>query len=171
MNITYIMQGQTRIARMEKSLKKMKSQKENLGLKKMKTIVEEPKKEVKLNPRKSKNLKSVQDKNVKISAEDIMTVAEKVMEKYPTGINMENLIESTMLILKLVTDYHFLESEQKKDFICDVLCFVVDNTDAGSLEFLDPIIKKLIPKVIDNILEAKNEKLELKKPKWCGCFK
>ena len=33
------MQGQTRISRMEKSLKKMKTQKENLGLKKMKTIV------------------------------------------------------------------------------------------------------------------------------------
>ena len=110
------MQGQTRISRMEKSLKKMQTQKENLGLKKMKTIVEEPKKEVKLNARKSENLKSVQDKNVKISAEDVMTVAEKVMEKYPTGINMENLIESTMLILKLVTDYHFLEPEHFLNF-------------------------------------------------------
>mgnify|MGYP001068379236 FL=1 len=165
------MQGQTRISRMEKSLKKMKSQKENLGLKKMKTIVEEPKKKVKLNARKSENLKSVKDKNVKISPEDVMTVAEKVMEKYPTGINMENLIESTMIIMNLVEKFNFLNAEEKKDFICDVLCFVVDNTDAGSLEFLDPIIKKLIPKVIDNILEAKNEKLEIKKPKWCGCFK
>lgn len=165
------MQGQTRIARMEKSLKKMKSQRENLGLKKLKTIVEESKKEVKLNPRKSENLKSVIDKNVKISSEDVMIVAEKVMEKYPTGINMENLIESTVLIMNLVEKFNFLNAEQKKDFICDVLCFVVDNTDAGSLEFLDPIIKKLIPKVIDNILEVKNEKLEIKKPKWCGCFK
>jgi len=165
------MQGQTRISRMEKSLKKMKSQKENLGLKKMKSIVEEPKKKVKLNARKSENLKSVKDKNVKISPEDVMTVAEKVMEKYPTGINMENLIESTMIIMNLVEKLNFLNAEEKKDFICDVLCFVVDNTDAGSLEFLDPIIKKLIPKVIDNILEAKNEKLEIKKPKWCGCFK
>ena len=165
------MQGQTRISRMEKSLKKMKSQKENLGLKKMKSIVEAPKKKVKLNARKSENLKSVKDKNVKISPEDVMTVAEKVMEKYPTGINMENLIESTMIIMNLVEKLNFLNAEEKKDFICDVLCFVVDNTDAGSLEFLDPIIKKLIPKVIDNILEAKNEKLEIKKPKWCGCFK
>ena len=165
------MQGQTRISRMEKSLKKMKSQKENLGLKKMKSIVEEPIKKVKLNARKSENLKSVKDKNVKISPEDVMTVAEKVMEKYPTGINMENLIESTMIIMNLVEKLNFLNAEEKKDFICDVLCFVVDNTDAGSLEFLDPIIKKLIPKVIDNILEAKNEKLEIKKPKWCGCFK
>ena len=73
--------------------------------------------------------------------------------------------------MNLVEKFNFLNAEEKKDFICDVLCFVVDNTDAGSLEFLDPIIKKLIPKVIDNILEAKNEKLEIKKPKWCGCFK
>ncbi len=165
------MEGNTRISRMERSLKKMKSQKENLGLKKMNTVVKDNKKEVKLNPRKSENLKTVKDVNVKISANDVLDVAEKVMEKYPTGINMENLIESTMLILKLVTKLHFLDPEQKKDFICDVLCFVIDNTDAGSLEFLDPIIKKLIPKMIDNILAAENGKLKLTKPKWCGCFK
>ena len=64
-----------------------------------------------------------------------MAVAEKVMEKYPTGINMENLIESTMLIMNLVEKFNFLNAEQKKDFICDVHCFVVDNTDAGSLDF------------------------------------
>ena len=46
---------------MEKILKKMKSQRENLGLKKLKKIVEELKKKVKLNPRKSENLKSVID--------------------------------------------------------------------------------------------------------------
>ncbi len=76
-----------------------------------------------------------------------------------------------MLILKLVQNITTLKPEQKKDFICDVLCFVVDNTDAGSLEFLDPVIKKLIPKMIDNILAAENGKLKITKPKWCGCFK
>ncbi len=165
------MEGQTRISRMEKSLKKMKSQKESLAIKKSVSFNVKENKEVVLNPRKSDNLKTVKDKNVQISTNDVLLVAEKVMEQYPTGINMENLIESTMLILKLVTKLHFLGPEQKKDFICDVLYFVVDNTDAGSLEFLDPIIKKLIPKMIDNILEAENGKLKLTKPKWCGCFK
>ena len=52
-----------------------------------------------------------------------MAVAEKVMEKYPTGINMENLIESTMLIMNLVEKFNFLNAEQKK--ILFVMFFVL----------------------------------------------
>ena len=167
------MQGETRVARMEKSLKKMQTQKENLALKRKDTITIEivENNEIALNPTKSDNLKSVKDTNSKITANDVINVAEKVIEQFPTGVNLENLIESTMLILKLVQNITTLKPEQKKDFICDVLCFVVDNTDAGSLEFLDPVIKKLIPKMIDNILAAENGKLKITKPKWCGCFK
>ena len=167
------MQGETRIARMERSLKKIQTQKENLALKRKDTITIEivENNEIALNPTKSDNLKSVKDTNSKITANDVINVAEKVIEQFPTGINLENLIESTMLILKLVQNITTLKPEQKKDFICDVLCFVVDNTDAGSLEFLDPVIKKLIPKMIDNILAAENGKLKITKPKWCGCFK
>lgn len=167
------MEGETRIARMERSLKKIQTQKENLALKRKDTITIEivENNEIALNPTKSDNLKSVKDTNSKITANDVINVAEKVIEQFPTGINLENLIESTMLILKLVQNITTLKPEQKKDFICDVLCFVVDNTDAGSLEFLDPVIKKLIPKMIDNILAAENGKLKITKPKWCGCFK
>ena len=167
------MQGETRIARMERSLKKIQTQKENLALKRKDTITIEivENNEIALNPTKSDNLKSVKDTNSKITADDVINVAEKVIEQFPTGVNLENLIESTMLILKLVQNITTLKPEQKKDFICDVLCFVVDNTDAGSLEFLDPVIKKLIPKMIDNILAAENGKLKITKPKWCGCFK
>ncbi len=167
------MEGETRIARMERSLKKMQTQKENLALKRKDTITIEivENNEIALNPTKSDNLKSVKDTNSKITADDVINVAEKVIEQFPTGVNLENLIESTMLILTLVQNITTLKPEQKKDFICDVLCFVVDNTDAGSLEFLDPVIKKLIPKMIDNILAAENGKLKITKPKWCGCFK
>ena len=167
------MEGETRIARMERSLKKIQTQKENLALKRKDTITIEivENNEIALNPTKSDNLKSVKDTNSKITANDVINVAEKVIEQFPTGINLENLIESTMLILKLVQNITTLKPEQKKDFICDVLCFVVDNTEAGSLEFLDPVIKKLIPKMIDNILAAENGKLKITKPKWCGCFK
>ncbi len=167
------MEGETRVARMERSLKKMQTQKDNLALKRNNTITIEivENNEVALNPTKSDNLKSVKDTNSKITADDVINVAEKVIEQFPTGVNLENLIESTMLILKLVQNITTLKPEQKKDFICDVLCFVVDNTDAGSLEFLDPVIKKLIPKMIDNILAAENGKLKITKPKWCGCFK
>ena len=52
--------------------------------------------------------------------------------------------------------------------------YVIDNTDAGSLEILDPILKKMIPGIIDNILQVEDGKLVINKKtfknKLC-CFK
>ena len=47
--------------------------------------------------------------------------------------------------------------EQKRQFIIDVLRYVVDNTDAGpTLEQLDEVIKQLIPSVVDAFLEQRS---------------
>ena len=43
------------------------------------------------------------------------------------------------------------------------MIYTVDNTDAGSLEALDPILKQLIPGVIDNMLQVDEGKLVLHK--------
>ena len=59
--------------------------------------------------------------------------------------------------------------------IVDILMYVIDNTDAGSLEVLDPILKKMIPGIIDNILQVENGKLVINKKtfkeKFACCFK
>ena len=41
--------------------------------------------------------------------------------------------------------------------------YVIDNTDAGSLEILDPILKKMIPGIIDNLLQVEDGKLIINK--------
>ena len=51
--------------------------------------------------------------------------------------------------------------------IVDVLCYIVDNTDAGALESLDDVIKKIIPSVITLII-VENGKLVVDKPKNIG---
>ena len=52
--------------------------------------------------------------------------------------------------------------------IVDVLCYIVDNTDAGALESLDDVIKKIIPSVIDTLIIVENGKLVVDKPKNIG---
>jgi hypothetical protein len=70
-----------------------------------------------------------------------------------------------MLILNKITELYYLSPDKKKDLIIDILCYVVDNTDAGALESMDPIIKKMIPSVIDAFIKIENGKLVVDKPK------
>ena len=57
----------------------------------------------------------------------------------------------------------------------DILSYVIDNTDAGALEVLDPILKKMIPGLIDKILLVDNGQLVINKKtfkeKCLCCFK
>ena len=106
-------------------------------------------------------LKSVADKTSPIKADDVKKVGKQIIEMFPNGIQLENLIEATMVILKEVTKIYKLKAQHKIDLIVDILLYVIDNTDAGSLEVFDPILKKMIPGVIDNLLKVDEGNLVL----------
>lgn len=108
-------------------------------------------------------LKSVEDESSPIKAEDVKKIGEKIVKMFPNGVNLQNLIEATIIVLKEVSELYKLKPEHKIDLIVDVLIYTIDNTDAGSLEALDPILKQLIPGVIDNMLQVDEGKLVLHK--------
>lgn len=108
-------------------------------------------------------LKSVEDESSPIKAEDVKKIGEKIVKLFPNGVNLQNLIEATIIVLKEVSELYKLEPQHKIDLIVDILIYTIDNTDAGSLEALDPILKQLIPGVIDNILQVDEGKLVLHK--------
>lgn len=121
-------------------------------------------------------LKSVNDETSPIKAEDVKNMAEKIIEMFPNGIQLDNLVEATIITLKEVSKIYKLKAEHKIDLIVDILTYVIDNTDAGSLEVLDPILKKIIPGIIDNLLMVENGKLVINKKTFkeklsCSCFK
>ena len=45
-------------------------------------------------------LTSVKDNSTPTSTEDIINIAKLITTKFPNGIQLENIIESTMIILK-----------------------------------------------------------------------
>ena len=88
------------------------------------------------------------------------------------------MADATMKVLTKVTNLYNLGAEQKKDLVVDILCYVVDNTDAGALEFLDPVIKDMLPGLIDTLVMVDGGKLHIVKPnkimdkvKACLCCK
>jgi len=73
------------------------------------------------------------------------------------------------LLPKLIThvqQYKTMTGKQKKDTIIRMLKHIVDVTDGpGNDAVWDPIIKRLIPGLIDTLLAVENGKLKLKKRK------
>ncbi len=60
--------------------------------------------------------------------------------------------------------------KQKKQTIINMLKHIVDVTDGpGNDDIWDPIIKRLIPGLIDTLIAVENGKLRMKKPK-CKLF-
>ena len=117
---------------------------------------------------KVEELKSVKDGKSPIKAEDVVTIGEDIVKIFPTGVNLKNMADATMKVLSKVTTMYHLNGEQKKDLVVDILEYVIDNTDAGALEFLDPIIKDMLPGLIDTLVMVEGGKLKIAKPATCA---
>ncbi len=114
----------------------------------------------------AKELKSVKDDSP-VNTEDLIKISKKIIKLHPSGINLSNLAPATIEVLSEIKELYHLNGEQKKDLVIDVLHYVIDNTDAGVLENLDPVIKQVIPGVIDSLVKVENGQLVLEKPKNC----
>ena len=108
-------------------------------------------------------LKSVADTTSPIKAEDVKDMGKKIISMFPNGIQLDNLVDATVITLKEVSKIYKLKAEHKIDLIVDILSYVIDNTDAGVLEALDPILKKIIRGLIDKILLVDNGQLVINK--------
>ena len=106
-------------------------------------------------------LASVVDKESPVTAEQVVKEGKKLIEAFPNGIQLENIMDAVIIIMGTTKTLNNLNSKQKKDLICDILIYVVDNTDSGALESLDPIIKKMIPNVIDTIIQVEDGNLKI----------
>jgi len=112
-----------------------------------------------------KEMISVSNKESPTTIDDIVKIGKKVINAFPSGVNLKNITEVTMSVLKEITTLYYLNPSQKKEMIVDTLIYIVDNTDAGALESLDPVIKQVIPGIIDALIIVENGKLVVDKPK------
>ena len=75
---------------------------------------------------------------------------------------IENLIEVLPSIIKHVQTFKNLTGAQKKNMIIAMLRHLVDITDGpGDDELWDPIIKRLLPSMVDMLVKVDQGKLKL----------
>lgn len=77
-------------------------------------------------------------------------------------MSIENIMTILPQIIKHVQKYKQLNGKQKKNMIISMLRHIVDITDGpGDDELWDPIIKRLIPSIIDTLVKVDKGKLKL----------
>ena len=90
-----------------------------------------------------------------------------------TCADLENFDVSSMMtvlpkLIKHVENYKNLRGEQKRELVISMLKHIIDITDGpGNDEVWDPILKKLIPSLINTLIEVNDGKLKLRKKPTC----
>ena len=84
------------------------------------------------------------------------------------NFDIENIMDVLPQIIAHVQHYKNLNGKQKQDMIVAMLKHIVDITDGpGNDEIWDPIIKRLIPSVVNALVKVDQGKLKLNTKSSC----
>lgn len=111
----------------------------------------------------------VEPKVVNPSDVEFKGIVETLIEEFG-DFSVETIPLVLPQLIAHVQIYKNMNGKQKKQTIINMLKHIVDVTDGpGNDEVWDPIIKRLIPGLIDTLIAVENGKLRMKKPK-CKFF-
>jgi len=80
--------------------------------------------------------------------------------------SVSNLMSVLPQLMKHVENYKNLKGPQKRELVIKMVKHIIDITDGpGNDEVWDPILKQLVPGLIDTLLEVNDGKLKLRKRK------
>ena len=97
--------------------------------------------------------------------EKTQKLLDEIVEEYKE-FDLEDIVK---ILPKLIIHFKLYKKktgEQKIDIIINVLKYIVDKTDGpGNDELFDPIIKRLIPGMVNLLIEVDKGKIKLRKNK------
>lgn len=110
--------------------------------------------------------KSSEDKSKKVSFMldvESKAIIETLVDSLE-GFNVENLMKLLPRLIMHVENYKNLSGENKKALVIRMLNHIIDITDCpGDDAILDPIMKRMVPGMIDLLVEVDQGRLKLKK--------
>ena len=91
-----------------------------------------------------------------------------VLDAFPNGMDHSNLMEVVVRLMRyLARKQKRLTGQQKKKLLVDALLLVLDETDSGSLEVFEPLVKNMVPTIVDNLIDVEKGKIKLNKNAKC----
>ena len=83
----------------------------------------------------------------------------KIVEAFPNGITTDTLFQAVSDSMVMVGQIKNMRGSDKKQLVIDMLQYVLDNTDSGALETIEPLIKMMIPRAIDTLIDVEKGNL------------
>lgn len=94
-------------------------------------------------------------------------IVETFVDALEGDFDLNSIMELVPRLMKHVQSYKSLTGPQKKKLVIKMINHIIDITDTPYVDDAtwDPIMKQLVPKLIDTLVEVNNGKLVLKKRK------
>ena len=101
--------------------------------------------------------------------EKTQKLLDEIIEEY-SEFSVNDLVKILPKIILHLDLYNKMNGLDQRQHIIDIFKYIVDKTDSpGDDEIFDPIIKKLLPDMIDLLIEVDKGKVKFKKK--CCLFK
>ena len=101
-------------------------------------------------------------------------IVETFVDAIEGDFDLNSVMELVPKLMKHVQSYKKFTGPQKKKLVIKMINHIIDITDTPCVDDAtwDPIMKQLVPKLIDTLVEVNNGKLVLKKRKcmWLRIF-
>ena len=97
-------------------------------------------------------------------------VKEFLKGKYPNGVNISSLPDAVTKCMRYVAHMKKVSGADKKKLVIDAISLLLDETDSGCFEFMDPIIKDMLPNMIDTIVNVERKKIKINKKLNTSCM-
>ena len=97
--------------------------------------------------------------DVKITPEELETLASTILKAFPSGLTIKSLTQSVITCMGIVGQFKNMKGADKKQLVIDMLIFILDKTDSGIFELIEPFIKEAIPDLIDELIDVEKGKI------------
>jgi hypothetical protein len=111
------------------------------------------------------------DKVSIIISRDIEKISTQLVDELD-NFSLGTIVDIIPHLIICVEKYKTLSGIEKKRLVLELIERFIDRTDGfGDDAIVDPIIKTIVPSVIDNLIKVENKKLVLRKKNTYLCCK
>jgi hypothetical protein len=91
----------------------------------------------------------------------------KTLKEMETVVSLETIPKLVRVCLESLKEYEEMMADEKKELISGVLRELIDVVDTGNeyIEALDPVLKMMVPMLIDEFFEVDGKELHFSKEK------
>jgi hypothetical protein len=98
---------------------------------------------------------------ISVSPAKLEALKSKIKEAFPESVTMADISQCIITSMSLVGQIEQISGHQKKDLVIDLVIYCcVTEGDNGPLESLEPVLKFVVPQIIDKLILVENGKLK-----------